>query len=84
MYDQGLTLKEASTRLGYSYQTLRRLVLDGKVHAYGQGKLTRIPSSEIIRFMSFGQQQAGIQNIRPANHRNTRAAISELEQMGIL
>lgn len=84
MYDQGLTLKEVSARLGYSYQTVRRLVLNGQIHAYGQGKLTRIPTSEIIRFMSFGQQQTGAHQNKATNHRNTCVAISELEQMGIL
>lgn len=83
MYDQGLTLKAAAERLGYSYNTVRRMVLSGEIHAYGRGKLTRIPTSEIMRFMSIGTAVEDVQALARARG-GTRDALSQLEQLGVL
>lgn len=83
MYDQGLTLKAAAERLGYSYNTVRRMVLSGEIHAYGRGKLTRIPTSEIVRFMSIGTAVEDIQALA-RTRAGTRDAISQLQQLGVI
>ena len=49
---EGLTLQEASRKIGVSYPTLWRLIKSGKVQAKRVGKRWIVPVSELERLLS--------------------------------
>jgi excisionase family DNA binding protein len=40
--DRGLTIKDTAIILGYSRDTIMRMLKSGELHAYGKGRKTRI------------------------------------------
>ncbi|MCK5374565.1 MAG: helix-turn-helix domain-containing protein, partial [Alphaproteobacteria bacterium] len=40
--DRGLTIKETTKILGYSRDTIMRMLKEGELHAYGKGRKIRI------------------------------------------
>ena len=50
------TIKEASTLLKLSPQTIRKLIKDGKIQCFKAGKSIRISSDSIMKFMQTSQE----------------------------
>ena len=83
--DRGLTIKMAAEILGYSRDTIMRMIKSGDLRAYGQGRRTRIYETSINQYRhrtDSCSKTIDTQNMEPTrvSHRH-RMAMERIQQL---